>query len=229
VAEPTELVRAEQFLSTAREMLAPHGLRGELLRITELRVADLIGYQDTNYARRYLDVVAGVARDSEALAEVVAHHLYRLMAYKDEYEVARLHLDPALRQQTGERFGQGAVMRHLLHPPMLRALGMRRKIALGRTARPAFTVLRAMRRLRGTKLDLFGYAHLRRVERELITEYVRVVARLSGGRPELAMEIAALPEMVRGYEDIKLESVDRYRARLTELLGRLERTPELTG
>ncbi|GAA0641507.1 indolepyruvate ferredoxin oxidoreductase family protein [Kutzneria viridogrisea] len=224
-AEVTELARAQRHLGAARELLAAHALRGELLRITELRVADLIGYQDERYARRYLEVVASVAADSVPLAEAVARNLYKLMAYKDEYEVARLHLDPELHRQTEQRFGRGARAKYLLHPPILRALGMRRKIALGRTARPVFTALRSMRRLRGTRLDVFGYAHLRRVERELVEEYLGVVRRLRGADEALALRIAELPDLVRGYEEIKLDSVRRYRSELGGLLAELDRAP----
>jgi indolepyruvate ferredoxin oxidoreductase len=208
------LLRAEPFLAQAREILAGVDSPAALVR-----TADLIGYQDARYARRYVDVLARVEND--AVREVVARQLYKLMAYKDEYEVARLHLDPAVRQQ----FGPDAKVRFMLHPPLLRALGMRRKLALGRSAGPTFRVLRSMRRVRGSWLDVFGRTALRRLERDLIDEYVTVVGRLAGAPEELALEIAGLPDMVRGYEEIKVESVQRYRARLTELtatLGRVE-------
>jgi indolepyruvate ferredoxin oxidoreductase len=207
-----ELLRAEPFLAAAREILAEAGI-DSATALT--RTADLIGYQDTRYARRYVDVLTGV--ESEAVREVVARQLYKLMAYKDEYEVARLHLDPAVRQQ----FGPDAKVRVMLHPPLLRALGMRRKLALGRTAGPAFRVLRSMRRLRGHWLDLFGHTALRRLERDLITEYVAVVEQLNTAPPELALRIAALPDLVRGYEEIKVESVRKYRAELTDLVAEL--------
>jgi indolepyruvate ferredoxin oxidoreductase len=201
--------------------------------LLEIRVPDLAGYQNLGYARRYLDVVRRVA-DAESrtgttdrpLAEAVARNLYKLMAYKDEYEVARLHLDPEFEREVEERFGAGAEVKFLLHPPVLRAMGMRRKIALGRVGRPVFRALRAARGLRGTAADPFGYAKVRRVERELVAEYVAVVdrllARLSAGNVALAAEIAALPDMVRGYENIKLDNVAAYRARLAELLARYE-------
>ena len=98
---------------------------------------------------------------------------------------------------------------------------MNRKIALRRTAGPAFRTLRAMRRLRGTRFDPFGMAEVRRVERSLITEYRTVVedllASLSVDSLPRAVEIAGLPDMVRGYEDIKLASVARYREALRAL------------
>ena len=105
---------------------------------------------------------------STAIAESVARHLFKLMAYKDEYEVARLHLAslPA----------EGKFWFHL-HPPILRALGMKRKIKLGRWFVPFFRMLRSMRRLRGRAIDPFGQAKVRRVERELIGEYRELVER----------------------------------------------------
>jgi indolepyruvate ferredoxin oxidoreductase len=103
---------------------------------------------------------------------------------------------------------------------------MRRKLALGRTAGPAFRLLRSMRRLRGGRLDVFGHTALRRLERELIAEYVDVVARLNGAPEELALRIAGLPDLVRGYEEIKLASVRKYRARLAELVAELGKRPQ---
>ncbi|GGM41329.1 pyruvate ferredoxin/flavodoxin oxidoreductase [Longimycelium tulufanense] len=216
---------------SAAALVKATGVTGELRRLLEIRVADLAAYQDLAYARRYLDVVTRVLaaeRDlgGHILTETVARNLHRLMAYKDEYEVARLHLSPELGRQVQDRFGTGARIRYLLHPPVLRAFGIRRKIALGRTARPVFAVLRALRRLRGTPFDPFGYARLRRIERELVTDYLGVIDRLvaivSKENRDLAVEIAGLPDLVRGYEDIKLVSVETYRTRMRDLLTRLD-------
>ena len=98
------------------------------------------------------------------------------MAYKDEYEVARLHLDAVERAKLGAEFGEDARIYFMLHPPLLRALGLKRKLKLGRWFVPAFRLLYRMRRLRGTRLDPFGPAKVRRVERELIAEYEGIVA-----------------------------------------------------
>jgi indolepyruvate ferredoxin oxidoreductase len=200
----------------------------ELTRIVAIRVPDLVAYQHASYASRYVVDVERVRAaeavtvpGSTSLAETVARNLYKLMAYKDEYEVARLALDPALAAEVEARFGAGARAAWRLHPPVLRALGLQRKISLGRWFTPAFRLLRAMRRLRGTALDPFGYAHVRRVERELVTEYRAVVAALLSGltaeNHAMSVEIAGLPDLVRGYEQIKLDSVGRYRERLAEL------------
>ncbi|MGW3434681.1 DUF6537 domain-containing protein, partial [Streptomyces melanosporofaciens] len=114
--------------------------------------------------------------------------------------------------------------------PVLRALGMKRKISLGPWFRPVFRTLRAMRKVRGTRLDLFGYAHLRRVERALIQQYRdTILEALSTARPaadlDAVVELAELPDMVRGYEQIKLDNIDTYHRRRSELLEKLRPAP----
>ena len=112
-----------------------------------------------------------------------------------------------------------------LHPPMLRALGMKNKIALGSWARPAMLALRAGRRVRGTWADPFRYAEVRKVERALIDEYVSLVQavapRLSSSNSAQAVELANLPDLVRGYEDIKLANVERYHSEMARLRSNL--------
>ncbi|MGH3242926.1 MAG: DUF6537 domain-containing protein, partial [Spirillospora sp.] len=218
----------------AMSLAEASGADGELLDVLRVRVPDLAAYQDLALAERYLAAVMRVAESERAsneggqrLAVAVARNLYKLMAYKDEYEVARLHLDPGLARRVEEQFGAGASVRYMLHPPVLRAIGMDRKIALGRTARPAFHALRAMRRLRGTPLDPFGIAAQRRAERRLVTGYVAVVNELVAGlkdgawddaKHDLAVRIAELPDMVRGYEDVKTANIVRYEEELRDLL-----------
>ncbi|WP_327276674.1 indolepyruvate ferredoxin oxidoreductase family protein [Streptomyces sp. NBC_01224] len=212
----------------------------ELARLLEVRVPDLIAYQNAAYATRYARFVEQVRRTecerapgSTALTEAVARYLHKLMAYKDEYEVARLSLDPEVEREVKARFGDGARMSYRLHPPVLRALGMNRKIELGPWFKPAFQGLAAMRRLRGTRLDPFGAARVRRTERALVVEYeatiTEVCRNLDMDAHGLAVEIASLPDIVRGYEEIKMASVTRYRTRSAELVGRLCSSRERTG
>ena len=212
----------------------------ELARLVLGRVTDLADYQSAAYARQYAAFVAGVAAaeqrtvpGSTALSLAVARNLHKLMAYKDEYEVARLSLDPRVGAAVAAEFGPGARISYLLHPPVLRALGMRRKITLGPWFRPAFRVLRAARRLRGTPLDPFGRARVRRTERELITEYRAAVAamlpHLSPDTLPRCVDIASAPDEVRGYEGIKLASLARYRARLGELAAGLGSAARVKG
>jgi indolepyruvate ferredoxin oxidoreductase len=193
---------------------------GELRRIVELRVPELVAYQDLALAERYAELVkrAAAAEEERApgrsdLAEAVARNLFKLMAYKDEYEVARLHLE-AVPEDTAKFWFN-------LHPPLLRALGLKRKLKLGRWFTPVLRMLRGMRRLRGSVLDPFGHTCVRRTERKLVEEYVELVelalARLSPETHPAAVELAGLPDMVRGYEDIKLRSVERFRERAAQL------------
>jgi indolepyruvate ferredoxin oxidoreductase len=108
-----------------------------------------------------------------------------------------------------------AKLRYQLHPPILRALGMKRKISLGPWIEGVFRLLVRMRRLRGTGLDPFGYARVRRTERALVGEYRELVERalrdLSPKTHDRAVQIARLPDLVRGYEDVKLRNVQRFR------------------
>lgn len=155
------------------------------------------------------------------------------MAYKDEYEVARLHLDAVEQARVAGEFGDKAKVYVMLHPPLLRAMGMKNKLKLRRAAVPAFRALRAMRGLRGTKLDVFGLPRVRRVERALPGEYRalvdRALERLTPVTHATVAEIADLPDMVRGYEDIKLDNVERFRARATELEAQLARGAQSGG
>jgi indolepyruvate ferredoxin oxidoreductase len=198
-----------------------------LAEIVALRVRELTAFQDRACADGYASLVERVrAREAavtggDTLAKTVAEYLYKLTAYKDEYEVARLSLDPALDEAVRAQFGEGARYSYRLHPPVLRALGLKHKISLGPWFRPAFATLVAMRRLRGTAADPFGRTEVRRTERALITEYRQVVddllAGLTEGNHELALQIAALPDLVRGYEHIKLANVRTYHEKLAEL------------
>ncbi|WP_433355390.1 indolepyruvate ferredoxin oxidoreductase family protein [Microtetraspora malaysiensis] len=224
-ASPAQATAPDAGSETAPETLE---------RALATRVADLTGYQNAVYARTYAEDVRHVAAlaaeraGEEAGARIglaYARSLHKLMAYKDEYEVARLHLDPAEKARREEEYGADAVVSVLLHPPLLRALGMKRKIRLRRSAGALFQGLRAARVLRGTALDVFGYAGVRRVERELVGEYRALVrdalARLTPGTADAVAEIAALPEAIRGYEDIKLARVAEYRERAAAALARL--------
>src|SRR5262249_26228672 len=145
--------------------------------------------------------------------------------YKDEYEVARLHLDAAVRAGIEAKWDGPIRLSWHLHPPLLRALGLEKKIKLGTWFAPAFKVLRAMKGLRGTALDVFGYAEVRRVERELIGEYRRlidtVLTKLNPANHEVVMAIANLPDEIRGYEQIKLDSVKRFRDKAAKLKSQL--------
>jgi len=213
----------------AQRLVDAAGVEGETRRLLEVRVPELIEYQSVSYARQYTDFVAKVAR-AEAervpgrtgLSEAVARHLFKLMAYKDEYEVARLHLDPALRTEIEAKFGQAITSQWHLHPPLLRALGLKKKVKLGSWFAPALRLLRAMKGLRGTALDPFGRAEVRRVERALPGEYRAIIetvlTTLAPATHDTAVAIGELPDQIRGYEAIKLENVKRFRDTARQLM-----------
>ncbi len=228
VAEPEALTTApkpERKVTQPSARKLVHAEPGsELARLLDVRIPDLVAYQDKRYARAYAEFVerVRVLEDGPTeITEAVAKHLYKLMAYKDEYEVARLSLDPAFTGGLAEQFGDGTKYAYRLHPPVLRALGMKRKISLGPWFRPAFRLLHALRKLRGTRLDPFGRAEVRRVERELVEDYRGTILRaFDAGAADRArvLALAELPDLVRGYEDVKLANVARYREKQAELL-----------
>lgn len=205
--------------------------------LIDRRAQELTFYQNGNWARRYLEAVEDVRRSetttmghSSAITEAFAQHLFKVMAYKDEYEVARLHLDPALKSQIRDEFGEGARYSILLHPPILRAMGLQRKIRLQSWwAIPVLRVLYALRWLRGSRLDVFGYDDVRRAERQLIEDYTEAMSTamtaLSPETFDAVRELASLPDLVRGYESIKLASLEKYRSRRAAIIHELTNPP----
>jgi indolepyruvate ferredoxin oxidoreductase len=143
------------------------------------------------------------------------------MAYKDEYEVARLHVQADLARNLAEEFPGGVRVQYNLHPPLLRALGLTRKLKFGSWFDGAFRMLAGMKGLRGTALDPFGRAKVRRVEQALPGEYRALIERALGGLSpatyERAVRLARLPDVIRGYEDIKLANVEKFRAEVQAL------------
>ncbi len=197
--------------------------------LVERLADDLADYQSDEYAEQFRSVVAEARSaeqtsgvESTRYSEAVARHLHKLMAYKDEYEVARLLLDDAARRGYEAVGGADTTVTYHLHPPMLRSLGLDRKLKLQRTAVPALRALRASKRVRGTLADPFRWAKVRRVERAMIPEYIEALTTLNrnlrSGTYDESVEIASLPDQVRGYEDIKLRRAAAYRAELARRL-----------
>jgi indolepyruvate ferredoxin oxidoreductase len=220
--------------ATARKLIASVGVRyplpDELRRLLESRVPELIAYQNAAYAHQYVAFVAQVYTAEQAavagqtrLSEAVARYLFKLMAYKDEYEVARLHLTAGLKRSLTEQFGADVRIRYILHPPLLRALGWQKKIGLGAWFDVVYQILMRMKMLRGTPFDVFGYTAVRRVERALVGEYCalveRALDRLSPDTYERAVELAQLPDMIRGYEHVKLGNIRRFHEAVHKLGG----------
>jgi indolepyruvate ferredoxin oxidoreductase len=202
------------------------------------RAAFLTAYQDASYAKRYSDFVARVQlvesqHDGKGeLARAVAANLFKLMAYKDEYEVARLYSDGSFRTKLAEAFEGTPTLRFHLAPPIFGkrdSEGRPVKQTFGPWMMQAFRALAALRRLRGTPLDVFGRTAERRMERALIDDYrsaiEQVLARIgeTGLEPTraTALAIARLPEQIRGYGHVKQESVVGTRVRWNLLMQRL--------
>ena len=196
-----------------------------LLETIRKRVDFLTGYQDADYAAQYAAVVERV-KAAEAplggtrLSEAVARNLFKLMAYKDEYEVARLHTDPAFLAKLSDQFEDGFKLKYHLAPPLLAAKndkGQLVKKTYGAWMQRAFGVLARLKGLRGTAFDVFGYTAERRTERALVGEYRALVDELlpalSAERLADAVALAALPDEIRGYGHVKERNLEKVRAK----------------
>ena len=193
----------------------------------------LRGYQDGAYAQRYEQQVrrAEAAERRQApgatgFAEAVARNLFKLMAYKDEYEVARLYTDGAFRQQLHRQFEGDFTLEFHLAPPLLAerdaTTGHLKKRRYGPWMLRAFAALAKLKFLRGTPLDLFGRSEERKVERALITEYEALIDELIAGLNRdthaLAVEIARIPEQIRGFGHVKLANLAQARVKQEKLI-----------
>ena len=203
---------------------------GELIaRRSEL----LTQYQNAAYARHYTDFVERVrqAEDQalpgqDSLTRAVAQGLYKLMAYKDEYEVARLHTDADFLRSIAERFEGDYRLQYHLAPPLLarrNEKGELQKRAYGPWMLSAFRVLSKLKFLRGTALDPFGHTEERRTERALIGQYRQgiesVLATLGPETREHALEVARWPEAIKGYGHVKERHLAKAQARWAQLMG----------
>jgi indolepyruvate ferredoxin oxidoreductase len=197
-------------------LIAPPVAHVDGRSLVERRTADLTRYQNAAYAARYAAFVHEVEARQPALAEAVARNLYKLMAYKDEYEVARLLTNPEREAQIRGMWEQVESIGYNLYPPLLRAMGLKKKLKLGGWFRGPLRVLASLKGLRGTPFDVFGYAEVRSEERALVGWYEQLVREcLDCVTPDslaLAQEIVALPTQIRGYEGIKLASIAKVKA-----------------
>jgi indolepyruvate ferredoxin oxidoreductase len=193
-------------------------LSASLEEMVARRTAFLTDYQDAAYARRYSELVERVKAAeqrvlpaSSALAEAVARYYFKLLAIKDEYEVARLYTDTDFIERVRARFEGDYTLHFHLAPPIVAkpdaTTGEPRKREYGPWMLSAFRVLARLRRLRGTPLDVFGRSAERRRERALIGEYEalvdEIVTRLAPHNHALAVELASVPEQIRGYGHVK--------------------------
>jgi indolepyruvate ferredoxin oxidoreductase len=217
VAMPAEVIPIEQHFSR------------NLDELVERRVKLLTDYQNAAYASRYRALVEKVkAREaplgSTKLAEAVARYYAKLLAYKDEYEVARLHADTGFRKKIEDMFeGDYRVVYHLAPPLLTRK---EEKMRFGGWMLGLFKILSRLKGLRGTRFDPFGYTEERRIERALIREYEetveRLLARLEPQNHALAVQIAAIPDEIRGFGHIKARTLGPARKKRDELLASYE-------
>ena len=207
----------------------------------ERRVAFLTAYQDAAYAARYRQWVekaraaeAARAPGKSGLAEAVARYLFKLMAYKDEYEVARLYTDGAFAKQVRNELG-GERLRFYVHlaPPLLartdKATGEPRKMMFGPWIFPLFRLLAKFKVLRGTAFDPFGYSVERKTERQLVRDYEamldEVLAKLTPANHHIAVGLAAIPEKIRGFGHVKMRHLKAAKADEAALLDQLRAGP----
>ena len=225
--------RVERDLASAEIVPIERARPRTLDELIERRVALLTEYQDAAYAGRYRTLVERVRGaehplGSSKLTEAAARNYSKLLAYKDEYEVARLYSRPEFRQGLAAAFEGSYSLRFHFAPPLLArrdpATGRPRKIAFGGWMAPALRWLATLRFLRGTVVDPFGRTAERRAERQLIADYEATVEELLRGlsaeRHSLAVEIASLPEDIRGFGPVKAESIAKAKAREAELRAR---------
>lgn len=205
------------------------------------RAQELEKYQNSSYAQRYSDLVAKVRRAEEErapgrseLTEAVARFGYKLMAYKDEYEVARLLSDPAFFARIADEFeGDYKIVFHMAPPLLSRRnpnTGHLVKRSFGPSTRWLLAVLAKMKFLRGSAFDVFGYTAERRMERDLVEEYFATLEEIAGAltpaNHAAAVGLAALPDDIRGYGHVKDASVARAAAKRAELLQLFRDAPQ---
>jgi indolepyruvate ferredoxin oxidoreductase len=232
--------RLEAMMKGQDETVAPKTLDAMSLdEIIAHRSAHLAEYQNAALAERYRALVKRV-RDAatdggygEALPRAVAINYAKLLAYKDEYEVARLFTDGKFEKQLRDQFEGDFKFNFNLAPPILGggkdALGRPKKRAFGAWMMPVFRTLAKLRFLRGTPFDIFGYSPDRKLERDLIAGYEKDVATvlglLSPVTHDTAVEILSLPDRIRGYGPVKEKAVKDAKARYEQLAADLVSPP----
>ena len=217
---------------TPAEPAAPESLDA----LVERRAGDLALYQDGAYADRYRRLVAAARAAGqasgdapEAFARAVATQAHRLMAYKDEYEVARLYADPAFKTELASQFSGARRLSVWLSPPLISpidpATGRPKKRRFGPWVFTLFALLARLKRLRGTALDPFGATAERRVERRLMADYLalveQLIAGLTPGRLAASIKLAAAVSDIRGFGPVKEKAIAAHAARLPTLLADL--------
>jgi indolepyruvate ferredoxin oxidoreductase len=214
----------------------------DLAAFMRARAEDLTQYQNAAYAERYRRLVqmaetaeCPIAGHTGEFAEAVARNFYKLMAYKDEYEVGRLYADGRFAAQLAEQFDGDYKLEFSLAPPLIAkrdsVSGHLRKRVYGSWMMAGFRLLAMLKRLRGGPFDVFGYQAERRIERALIVEYEETIrdlaARLASTNHDVATAVARLPERIRGYGHVKAANIAKVKQDLPGLLAQLDQTQPL--
>jgi indolepyruvate ferredoxin oxidoreductase len=211
----------------------------DLESLIDHRERFLTQYQNASYAARYRSLVEQVRVAEQKvvppdtplrLTRAVACYYAKLLAYKDEYQVARLYTDGKFERQLNAQFEGDFTLRFHMAPPSFARSGKDggapRKITIGPWLMPAMRLLAKGKVLRGTRLDIFGHTEERKLERKLITDYsaliTQLLPRLTRANLDVAIDLAEIPDQIRGYGHIKLANIAVAKAREKELLGRLE-------
>ena len=228
--------RVERLAFPELEQAIQRALETTLQDIVEHRASYLQAYQNEAYAQRFQQRVMAVAAlesrllpGSEVLARSVAKSYFKLLAYKDEYEVARLYSDGEFEAELRRQFGGDFNLQFHLGASWMQRGGMPRKFDLGPWLMPLFRVLSKLRWLRGTRFDPFGWQADRRLERQLIQRYEHTLDALMIGlrsdNLQLAAEIASLAEKIRGYGHIKQANADKILPQWDALLAQFQQQP----
>jgi indolepyruvate ferredoxin oxidoreductase len=230
-----DMAAVERIMGASAEKPAPKVQT--LDDIIAYRAEQLAAYQDAALAERYRARVAAMAEAERAkvpgrsgLAEAVARGYHKLLAYKDEYEVARLYTDPAFEKALSEQFEARGKLQFHLAPPLLarrdRRTGQPRKMTFGPWMLPFFRLLVKGKALRGTAWDVFGYTRERRLERRMIADYERlldeIAGRLSPANHATAVALASLPLDIKGFGHIKERNYRAAKDREAALLAELQ-------
>ena len=236
----------EALLAAGESSVPAHRLSASIDEVVERRRVTLTAYQDAAYAGRYVALVeqtrqheAALGNGSSLLTEAVARNYFKLLAYKDEYEVARLFSDPQFQRTLAASFeGDYRLNFHITLPwsaltePRAKPGDEPKKIRFGPWLMPAMKLLAHLKFLRGTPLNPFGWIAERRQESELIADYERMLAhildQLDSGRMETAVALASIPEIIRGYGPVKQRSIVQAQAKQKELMAAFDRPPGVT-
>jgi len=204
---------------------------------------ELQAYQDKAYAARFLAMIARLRKADVGggsdldLTRAAAENLYRLMAYKDEYEVARLYCDPEFKAALARQFAKTAKLSIALAPPLLSRVdpetGRPRKRKYGPWIFSALSVLKSMKRLRGTMFDPFGYSHERQQERAWIERYLsdldRIIEAAGTVSQDLLLDLANVPDTIRGYGPVKAANMEKALAKRQVLINKLDHPAPATS